>query len=60
VLAGDRPRVSFDWLVFDEGMGRRPVLKFPEPGEPAVRGEVPVSFAVREAEGGPARRADAG
>lgn len=51
--------VSFDWLVFDEGYGSKvPLLRFLNlVGQPFVA-EVPVNFAVRDAAGGPARRAD--
>jgi SRSO17 transposase len=52
--------VRFDWLVFDEGYGSKvPLLRgLCLVGQRFV-GEVPVSFSVRTAEGGPARRADA-
>jgi SRSO17 transposase len=51
---------SFDWLVFDEGYGAAvPFLTFLNLVSPRFVAEVPVNFAVREANGGPARRADA-
>jgi SRSO17 transposase len=52
--------VSFDWLVFDEGYGAAvPFLRFLGRVNQKFVAEVPVNFAVREAEGGPPRRADA-
>lgn len=51
--------VSFDWLVFDEGYGAAvPLLRFLNLVNQRFVAEVPVNFAVREAEDGPARRAD--
>ena len=51
---------SFDWLVFDEGYGAAvPFLTFLNLVSQRFVAEVPVNFAVREANGGPARRADA-
>src|SRR4051794_1647886 len=51
--------VSFDWLVFDEGYGSKvPFLKFLNLVGQRFVTEVPVNFAVRDAVGGPARRAD--
>jgi SRSO17 transposase len=52
--------VSFDWLVFDEGYGAAvPLLRFLNLVGQQFVAEVPVNFTVREAAGGPARRADA-
>src|SRR5215207_8300878 len=52
--------VSFDWLVFDEGYGAAvPFLRLLGRMNQKFVAEVPVNFAVRDAEGGPARRADA-
>src|SRR4051812_2170052 len=52
--------VSFDWLVFDEGYGSKvPFLRFLNLVSQRFVAEVPVSFTVRDAAGGPARRADA-
>jgi SRSO17 transposase len=52
--------VSFDWLVFDEGYGAAvPFLRFLGRMNQRFVAEVPVNFAVRDAEGGPPRRADA-
>jgi SRSO17 transposase len=52
--------VSFDWLVFDEGYGSKvPFLRFLNLVGQHFVAEVPVNFAVRDAAGGPARRADA-
>ena len=52
--------VSFDWLVFDEGYGAAvPFLRFLNLVNQRFVAEVPVNFAVREVDGGPARRADA-
>jgi SRSO17 transposase len=51
--------VSFDWLVFDEGYGSKvPLLRFLNLVGQHFVAEVPVNFAVRDAAGGPARRAD--
>src|SRR4051794_7188988 len=50
---------SFDWLVFDEGYGSKvPFLRFLSLVGQRFVAEVPVNFAVRDAAGGPARRAD--
>src|SRR4051794_17373969 len=50
---------SFDWLVFDEGYGSKvPFLRFLNLVGQRFVAEVPVNFAVRDAAGGPARRAD--
>ena len=55
--AGDG--VSFDWLVFDEGYGAAvPFLRFLNLVNQRFVAEVPVNFAVRDTEHGPARRAD--
>lgn len=52
--------VSFDWLVFDEGYGAAvPFLRSLGRMNQKFVAEVPVNFAVREADGGPSRRADA-
>jgi len=52
--------VSFDWLTFDEGYGAAvPFLRFLNLVGQRFVAEVPVNFAVRDAAGGPARRADA-
>lgn len=52
-------RVSFDWLVFDEGYGSKvPFLRFLNLVGQRFVAEVPVNFTVRDAAGGPARRAD--
>jgi SRSO17 transposase len=52
--------VSFDWLTFDEGYGSAvPFLRFLNLVGQRFVAEVPVNFTVREAEDGPARRADA-
>ena len=52
--------VTFDWLVFDEGYGAAvPFLTFLNLVGQRFAAEVPVNFSVREAAGGPARRADA-
>jgi len=52
--------VSFDWLVFDEGYGSKvPFLRFLNLVRQRFVAEVPVNFAVRDAAGGAARRADA-
>jgi SRSO17 transposase len=52
--------VSFDWLVFDEGYGSKvPFLRFLNLVSQRFVAEVPVNFAVRDAAGGPSRRADA-
>ena len=52
--------VSFDWLVFDQGYGAAvPFLRFLNLVSQRFVAEVPVSFAVRDAAGGPTRRADA-
>ncbi len=51
--------VSFDWLVFDEGYGSKvPFLRFLNLVGQHFVAEVPVNFAVRDAAGGPSRRAD--
>jgi SRSO17 transposase len=51
--------VSFDWLVFDEGYGSKvPFLRFLNLVGQQFVAEVPVNFAVRDAAGGPSRRAD--
>jgi hypothetical protein len=51
--------VSFDWLVFDEGYGSAvPLLRFFNLVKQRFVAEVPVNFAVRDAEDAPARRAD--
>jgi hypothetical protein len=51
--------VSFDWLVFDEGYGSKvPFLRFLNLVGQHFVAEVPVNFTVRDAAGGPARRAD--
>jgi SRSO17 transposase len=51
--------VSFDWLVFDEGYGAAvPLLRVLNLVGQRFVAEVPVNFAVRDAAGGPARRAD--
>jgi SRSO17 transposase len=51
--------VSFDWLTFDEGYGSKvPFLRFLNLVGQRFVAEVPVNFAVRDAAGGPARRAD--
>ena len=51
--------MSFDWLVFDEGYGATvPFLRFLNLVGQRFVAEVPVNFAVRDAAGGPARRAD--
>lgn len=52
--------VRFDWLVFDEGYGSKvPFLTALSAAGQRFVGEVPVSFSVSTAAGGPARRADA-
>jgi SRSO17 transposase len=52
--------VSFDWLTFDEGYGAAvPFLKFLNLVGQRFVAEVPVNFSVRDADGGPAKRADA-
>jgi SRSO17 transposase len=51
--------LSFDWLVFDEGYGAAvPLLRFLNLVRQRFVAEVPVNFAVRETEHGPAHRAD--
>src|SRR5262245_13039217 len=51
--------VSFDWLVFDEGYGAAvPLLRVLNLVGQRFVAEVPVNFAVRDAAGGEARRAD--
>ena len=51
--------VSFDWLVFDEGYGSKvPFLQFLNLVSQRFVAEVPVNFAVRDAAGGAAGRAD--
>jgi SRSO17 transposase len=51
--------VSFDWLVFDEGYGSKvPFLRFLNLVSQRFVAEVPVNFAVRDAAGGAAGRAD--
>src|SRR5436305_857648 len=51
--------VSFDWLVFDEGYGSKvPFLRLLNLVSQRFVAEVPVNFAVRDAAGGPSRRAD--
>jgi SRSO17 transposase len=51
--------VSFDWLVFDEGYGSKvPFLRFLNLVYQRFVAEVPVNFTVRDAAGGPPRRAD--
>src|SRR5262245_19613982 len=51
--------VSFDWLVFDEGYGSAvPLLRVLGLAGQRFVAEVPVNFAVRDAAGGEARRAD--
>jgi SRSO17 transposase len=51
--------VSFDWLVFDEGYGSKvPFLRFLNLVGQHFVAEVPVNFAVRDAAGGAARRAE--
>lgn len=51
--------VSFDWLTFDEGYGAAvPFLRFLNLVRQQFVAEVPVNFTVRDAEGGPSRRAD--
>ena len=52
--------VRFDWLTFDEGYGAAvPFLRFLSLVGRQFAAEVPVNFAVREAAGGPGRRAEA-
>jgi SRSO17 transposase len=52
--------VSFDWLVFDEGYGSKvPFLRFLNLVSQRFVAEVPVNLTVRDAAGGPARRAGA-
>ncbi|MBP3957862.1 IS701 family transposase [Gemmata sp. G18] len=52
--------VAFDWLTFDEGYGAAvPFLRFLSLVNQQFVAEVPVSFAVRDKAGDPARRADA-
>jgi SRSO17 transposase len=54
-----RNGVSFDWLVFDEGYGAAvPLLRVLGLAGQRFVAEVPVNFAVRDAAGGLARRAD--
>jgi SRSO17 transposase len=51
--------VRFDWLTFDEGYGSKvPFLTLLSMVEQKFVAEVPVSFAVRSADGGAAQRAD--
>jgi SRSO17 transposase len=51
--------LRFDWLVFDEGYGAAvPFLTVLGIVGQRFVAEVPVNFAVRDAVGGPARRAD--
>jgi SRSO17 transposase len=51
--------VTFDWLVFDEGYGAAvPLLEVLGLVGQRFVAEVPVNFAVRDREDGPARRAD--
>jgi SRSO17 transposase len=58
-LRSDANGVSFDWLVFDEGYGSKvPFLRFLNLVKQRFVAEVPVNFTVRDAEHGPARRAD--
>lgn len=60
VVRLDRHGVRFDWLVFDEGYGSKvPLLRALSLVGQKFVGEVPVSFPVSTAEGGPVRRADA-
>jgi SRSO17 transposase len=52
--------VSFDWLTFDEGYGAAvPFLTFLNLVGQRFVAEVPVNVSVRDADGGPAKRADA-
>jgi SRSO17 transposase len=58
-LRASRNGVSFDWLVFDEGYGAAvPLLRFLGLVGQRFVAEVPINFAVRDAEQGPAWRAD--
>jgi SRSO17 transposase len=51
--------MTFDWLVFDEGYGAAvPFLEVLNLVGQRFVAEVPVNFTVRDADGGPARRAD--
>jgi hypothetical protein len=51
--------VTFDWLTFDEGYGAAvPFLRVLNLVGKRLVAEVPVNFAVRDVDGGPARRAD--
>jgi SRSO17 transposase len=51
--------LRFDWLVFDEGYGAAvPFLAVLGIVGQRFVAEVPVNFAVRDTDGGPARRAD--
>ena len=55
----ERNGASFDWLVFDEGYGSSvPFLRILNAAGRRFVAEVPVNFAVRDAAGGAARRAD--
>ncbi|HEX4607571.1 MAG TPA: IS701 family transposase [Urbifossiella sp.] len=55
-----RHGVSFDGVTFDEGYGAAvPFLRFRNLAGQRFVAEIPVNFAVRDAAGGPARRADA-
>jgi SRSO17 transposase len=51
--------LTFDWLTFDEGYGAAvPFLEVLNLVAQRFVAEVPVNFAVRDRDGGPARRAD--
>jgi SRSO17 transposase len=51
--------LTFDWLTFDEGYGAAvPFLEVLNLVGQRFVAEVPVNFTVRDADGGPARRAD--
>lgn len=59
VLRARRHGIRFDWLTFDEGYGSKvPFLELLSLAGQRFVGEVPVNFAVRLQECGPARRAD--
>src|SRR5262245_5802728 len=59
LLRLDANGVKFDWLVFDEDYGGKvPLLRLLSLAGQRFVAEVPVSFAVRDEDSGPWRRAD--
>ncbi|OWK38721.1 IS701 family transposase [Fimbriiglobus ruber] len=59
LLRANTNGITFDWLTFDEGYGAAvPLLTVLGVMGQRFVGEIPTHFAVRDAAGGPSRRAD--